>query len=278
MGLRWLPRFGHPAADDDTPSASELAAFDALDEALIAFARGPESFDEAGVWAKVEAGIHQPRRASWLLPAFPGLALSRVGASTQRVAAGAVVVATLTAGAIVWSVLLSGDDVARAEFFEAVDTLDDVSNEAYADGQISAEEATALSVQVTIVEQSFDNDPAVVANSSADATSQAIDVLTGVRTRLIERSVVAEDAGGPTANAVVVLERVTEKLEAASRGRGQRQGNQEQGAGAADERGRGQGNQGQGIGNAPTTQGIDAESEDDDSDGASTGRGTGGRP
>ena len=280
MGPRWLPGFRPTAADADAPTVSEQPAFDALDQALTAFASDPEPFDAAATWENVEARMSEPSRASGRLPWFPRWSLPRRAASTRRVAVGALAVAALIAAVTVLSVVLTGDDVARAEFFDAVETLEDLSIDALADGQISQAEAATLHAQAAVVEQTFEADPEAVATSAADATSNAITALTEVRARLLERSDVTADAAGPTANAVVVLERVTSKLEASRGGRGQGQGNQGQGQGAAgaDERGRGQGNQGQGVGNAPATEGSNAAIDDEDGGAARPGRGRGGQP
>ncbi len=273
MRPSWLRRFGDTDPDEDVPSASERRAFDALDQTLTAFASDPEPFDEEAAWAKFQARMSQSPRGSRLLPSFARWTLPRTTTSMPRVAAGALAAAALIAAVTLLSVLLTGNDVARAEFFDTVDALDELSNDALADGQISQDEAAALNEQAAIVEQTFEDDPAAVANSSADATSNAIDALKDVRARLLERTSVAAEEAGPTANAVAVLERVTNKLEEAARGgRGQGQGNQGQAQGSnnADERGRGQGNQGQGLGNAPAIE--------DANGGANPGGGSGGQP
>ena len=162
-----------------------------------------------------------------------------------RLVAGAVAAVALVVSIAMLGLALNGDGTARAEFYAAVDALDELSNAALDDGLITPTEAAALNAQAAVIEQALTEDPDVVAVSSEGATSNAIDVLTDVQARLSERAPKASSGEAPTANAVLVLERVAEKLETAALdgpGRGPEN---------ANDRGRGGGNQGQGVGNAP---------------------------
>ncbi len=182
----------------------------------------------------------------------------------------------MVAAITVSAVLFSGDNSARAEFFDAVDDLETLSIDALADGVLTSEEAATLNAQAAMVEQVLESDVDAVANSSADEHSNALDALGEVRERLAERAVGDEEAG-PTANAVIVLERVSAKLADPTHGAGRPDE-----PGRSGERGRGEGNSGQGQGNAPqgtesnANLGGDSNSApaEDDTD-ANPGRGRG---
>jgi hypothetical protein len=273
---RWLRDLRHREHSEDLLGPSEIAAFDELDDVLRQFAGDRPPFDESVGWAKVEARMRTAPRRSRLRSPFPNYAIPTLLSGAPRLAAGAVAAVALVAAITVLGLVLNGDGTARAEFYAAVDTIDELSNAALDDGLITPNEAAALNAQAAIIEQALAEDPDVVAISSEDATTNAIDVLTDVQARLSERSAELSAADAPTSNAVTVLQRVAQKLENAAlekTGQGQPSG---------DGRGRGEGNQGQGLGNSPdgSLQSDGSEGDDDgEQDGGSgPGRGSGRRP
>ena len=272
----WLRDLRHGEQSEDVPNPSETAALDELDGALRQFAAERPAFDEAAGWAKVEARIREMPTRSRFLPTLPSIAIPSQIGLVPRFAAGAVAAVALVATVTVLGLVLNGDGTARAEFYAAVDTIDELSNAALDDGLITPNEAAALNAQAAIIEQALANDPDLVATNSEAATTNAIDVLTGVRTRLSEQSSEVSAAEAPTSNAVIVLERVAQKLEDAALDK------PGQGATIREERGRGQGNEGQGVGNSPENSAQGSESDGDDDgeqgNGPGPGRGNGRRP
>jgi hypothetical protein len=248
-----------------------MEALDALDDMLRQFASDQPSFDETTGWAKVEARMQTPPRRSRILPSIPSLSVPTLLSGAPRLAAGAVAAVALVVSITVLGLALNGNGTARAEFYAAVDTINELSNAALDDGLITPNEAAALNAQAAVIEQALAEDPDVVAVSSEDATTNAINVLADVQARLSARAAIAATDEAPTANAVLVLGRVAEKLETAALDRPGR------GPANANERGRGSGNQGEGLGNAPAETDLGDEPEDQGGDDR-PGRGNGRRP
>ena len=204
---------GNMEADGPTPERSapwppeldEQGEFQALDEALRAFATAPVAFDAAAAWVQVERGLTaEPRLSRWgrrLVP-VAALGLPRRARAFGTAAAAAVVVGL----AISLSLLLTNSS-AEAGFFEAVEDLHATSGDAFRDGQLTAEEARSLDREAAAVEAALERDPDALREAAPEEIAQALTALSAVRDRLE-----SEGAPASTAPTLATLDRVSDTV------------------------------------------------------------------
>ena len=187
------------------PELDEQGEFQALDEALRAFATAPVAFDAAAAWVQVERGLTaEPRLSRWgrrLVP-VAALGLPRRARAFGTAAAAAVVVGL----AISLSLLLTNSS-AEAGFFEAVEDLHATSGDAFRDGQLTAEEARSLDREAAAVEAALERDPDALREAAPEEIAQALTALSAVRDRLE-----SEGAPASTAPTLATLDRVSDTV------------------------------------------------------------------